>query len=236
MSLEVQIVDFNKKYEMDIKDFDNMSVKYDNEAQKLLFEKVLVCKMYGVDYKLETETDPQTNEITTTIKYTNYSRIEFKIMFGSGAQQKGVIPKGVFGLVNDFKAYVDDNGTEKLKVDIADPYMFIFAHRTADLGGTDINLLRAHKVIQIPNTHFVTGDKTAEGFKAWGLYAGSSTTDVEYCILGFNKSAESTQWHFYLPSNSYCLEGRTEDIIDLGSDYQGYFDIELPAIETNPEP
>ena len=233
MSLEVQIVDFNKKYEMDIKDFDNMSVKYDNEEQKTLFERVLVCKMYGVDYKLvPSATNPDSYEI----EYTNYSRIEFKIMFGSGAQQKGVIPKGVFGLVSDFKAYVDENELEKVKVDIADPYMFIFAHRTADLGGTDVNLLRAHKVIQIPNTHFVTGDKTAEGFKAWGLYAGSSDTDTEYCILGFNKSAQSTQWHFYLPSNSYCLEGRTEDIIDLGSEYQGYFDIELPSIETNPEP
>ena len=233
MSLEVQIVDFNKKYEMDIKDFDNMSVKYDNEAQKILFERVLVCKMYGVDYKLTPST---TNTDSYDIEYTNYSRIEFKIMYGSGAQQKGVIPKGVFGLVNDFKAYVVENGQEKLKVDIADPYMFIFAHRTADLGGTDTNLLRAHKVIQIPNTHFVTGEQSAEGFKAWGLYAGSSASDVDYCILGFNKSAQSTQWHFYLPSNSYCLEGRTEDIIDLGSEYQGYFDIELPAIETNPEP
>ena len=149
MSLAVQRVDFNKKYEMDIKDFDNMSVKYDNEEQKILFEKVLVCKMYGVDYKLVPST---TNTDSNDIEYTNYSRIEFKIMFGSGAQQKGVIPKGVFGLVNDFKAYVDENGQEKLKVDIADPYMFIFAHRTADLGGTDVNLLRAHKVIQIPKS------------------------------------------------------------------------------------
>lgn len=126
MSLEVQIVDFNKKYEMDIKDFDNVSVKYNDSTQKDLFEKVLVCKLYGVDYKLETETDPQTNEITTTIKYTNYSKIEFKIMYGSGAEQKGVIPKGVFGLVNDFKAYTRVDETETVKVDIADPYIFFF--------------------------------------------------------------------------------------------------------------
>lgn len=45
MSLEVQIVDFNKKYEMDIKDFDNVSVKYNDSTQKDLFEKVLVSNL-----------------------------------------------------------------------------------------------------------------------------------------------------------------------------------------------
>ncbi len=224
--MEVQIVDYNKEYEMDLTGYDVLSVKYETETQKSMFERVLICKLYGIDYTINA-IQPSGLEITLT----NYNRIEYNIWYGNGAEAQGDVTKCIFGIVSGFKAYKTATSTEP-KVKVEAPYMFIFAHKTAkDDKETDVNTLRAHKIIVIPNSHSVDppGTNVQEGFSGCGLFAGDS--GIEYCILGFKK--ESNQWYFYLPSYSYCLEGRTENIVNLGEGYQGKFKVEIPVIETS---
>ena len=224
--MEVQIVDYNKEYEMELTGYDVLSVKYETDTQKSMFERVLICKLYGIDYTINA-IQPTGPEIT----FKNYDRIEYNIWYGNGAEAQGDVTKCIFGIVSGFKAYKTATSAEP-EVKVEAPYMFIFAHKTAkDDKETDVNTLRAHKIIVIPNSHNVDppGAEVPEGFSGCGLFAGDSGN--EYCILGFKK--ESNQWYFYLPSYSYCLEGRTENIVNLGEGYQGKFKVEIPVIETS---
>ena len=225
--MEVQIVDYNKEYEMDLTGYDVLSVKYDTEIQKTMFEKVLICKLYGIDYTITATED------SPVINLTNYNKVEYKIWYGNGAEAQGDVTKCIFGIVSGFKAYKTATSTEA-EVKVEAPYMFIFAHKTAkDDKETDVNTLRAHKIIVIPNSHNVDppGATVPVGFSGCGLFAGDSNSGDNYCILGFKK--ESNQWYFYLPSYSYCLEGRTENIVNLGENYQGKFKVEIPQVETS---
>ena len=249
--LEVQFVEYNKQYELELKDFDALNVKYDTMDQKHLFEQVLICKLYGLLYTLDT-----TGEVPI-LNIENYKRLEYCICYGSGNENKGDINKCIFGIVSGFKAYkeIDDYSEtpadDKPAINVADPYMFIFAHRTASGNGesavSESNVLRVHKIIKIPNSHVVNPLKTTwtkgtgsneedefnveevTGFNACGLFAGSTANDVNYCIVGIkNENVQGNDWRFYLPTYSYCLEGRTENILDLGENYAGKFKISIP--------
>lgn len=217
---EVQIVNYNKQYEINLNDHDILSVEYDSKEQKDMFEKVLICKIYGIKYTLSTTPE--------SISYDNYNRIEYNIFYGSGSEPQGDVSKCIFGIVSGFKAYKTETSTEA-EVKIEAPYMFIFAHKTAKNDDeTDVNVLRIHKIIIIPNSHSVDppGTVIPEGFSGCGLFAGDN--GIEYCILGFKK--ENSDWYFHLPSYSYCLEGRTENIINLGNDYKGKFKVAMPVL------
>lgn len=250
-TLEVQFVEYNKQYELELERFDALNVKYDTAAQKHLFEQVLICKLYGLLYTLDT------SGTTPTLQITNYEKLEYKIEYGSGNENKGDINKCIFGIVSGFKAYKTTNDTDAA-VSVADPYMFIFAHKSESGSGNDVipqsNILRVHKIIKVPNSHVIeplqttwskgTGTdgsdefkvKERAGYMGCGLFAGTNDGDTSYCIVGIkNDNVQSnTEWHFYLPTYSYCLEGRTENILNLGEGYNGKFKISIPEKPADP--
>ena len=125
-------------------------------------------------------------------------------------------------------------------VEIKDMYFFIFAHKTGDQEMNEVNQnqLRVYKVLKMDNTHIVdpmTHIPTScwgnsNGYTDCGLFAGSVSSDTNDCILGFKYEDKEEQWYFYLPTLSYCLEGRTEDMINFGENYKGYFKINLPKL------
>lgn len=225
--MEVQIVDYNREYELDLTDYSQLGVTYENVTQKELFEKVLVCKLYGIEYALEPSSDQNS---LPTLSYTNYTDISYNITYGNGAEDQGDVTKCIFGIINKFTATGKPSNIKSLNIE--DTYMFLFAHK--DIPGNDngINTLRAHKVIVIPNSHIVDPQTIpADGYNACGLFAGEDANGVDNCILGFKKDdVQSNQWYFYLPSYSYCLEGRTQNIINLGENYSGKFKVNLPTI------
>lgn len=249
-ALEVQFVEYNKQYELELEDFDALNVKYDTVDQKHLFEQVLICKLYGLLYTLDT------TGATPTLQITNYDKLEYRILYGSGNENKGDINKCIFGIVSDFKAYKTTDDTDAA-ISVEDPYMFIFAHKSESGTGENIvpqsNILRVHKIIKVPNSHVVNPVKTTwskgtgangedefntedrTGFNACGLFAGTNSGDVSYCIVGFkNENVQGTDWHFYLPTYSYCLEGRTENILNLGENYAGKFKVSIPEEPADP--
>lgn len=246
--LEVQFVEYNKQYELELEGFDALNVKYDTMDQKHLFEQVLICKLYGLLYTLETTGEGEA--AVTTLQITNYDKLEYRILYGSGNENKGDINKCIFGIVSDFKAYKTENEALQVAVEVEDPYMFIFAHKSESGSGENVvpqsNILRVHKIIKVPNSHVLNPLKTTwtkgtngeddvfaveqvTGFNACGLFAGTGSNDTNYCIVGFkNENVQGADWHFYLPTYSYCLEGRTENILNLGENYAGKFKVSIP--------
>ena len=254
-TLEVQFVEYNKQYELELKEFDALNVKYDTIDQKHLFEQVLICKLYGLLYTLDT------SGTTPTLQITNYKKLIYKIDYGCGNETNGDFNKCIFGIVSGFKAYKEKEdysetaASDKPAINVADPYMFIFAHKSESGSGNDIipqsNILRVHKIIKVPNSHVVEpiqttwtkGDaqefttNTRVGYMGCGLFAGQTANDTSYCIVGIkNDNVQSnTEWHFYLPTHSYCLEGKTENILNLGDNYAGKFKISIPEEPAAPD-
>ena len=219
---EIQIVTYNKKYELDLKDFSNAVINFTDENPKSLFEQVLMCKIFGIKYTL--------TDNTLTMDY--YSDLYYKLMYATG-NDEGDTKKCLFGIVSNFKAKGKKIGSgndtyNDLQID--GPYFFIFAHKDAITGDNPSDakdILRVHKIVNCPNTHFV---EAAANAKKCGLFAGPTGTDTD-CIFGFSTTKpENVDIDvFYLPSFSYCLEGRTKNIITLPTDYDGFFKINEPT-------
>ena len=233
--LEVQIVDYKKDYQMNLEGYNQLEVNYEDDVEKKLFENILACKIYGIDHTV--------NEQTREIEYTYYDEIEYSITYGAGATTQGDIPKCIFGLINNFKGIRStskkSSGSQPVNVEIKDMYFFIFAHKTGDQEMNEVNQnqLRVYKVLKMDNTHIVDPMShiptscwgNSNGYTDCGLFAGVGN-DTNDCILGFKYKDDEEQWYFYLPTLSYCLEGRTEDMINFGENYKGYFKINLPKL------
>lgn len=233
--LEVQIVDYKKDYQMNLEGYNQLEVNYEDDVEKKLFENILACKIYGIDHTV--------NEQTREIEYTYYDEIEYSITYGAGATTQGDIPKCIFGLINNFKGIRSTSKKSSgspVNVEIKDMYFFIFAHKTGDQEMNEVNQnqLRVYKVLKMDNTHIVDPMShiptscwgNSNGYTDCGLFAGSVSNDTNDCILGFKYDDKEEQWYFYLPTLSYCLEGRTEDMINFGENYKGYFKINLPKL------
>ena len=222
-NLQVQVTQYNKKYEMDLSTYDKLKIEFSNSVEKEIFEKILVCKMYGITYKMV-----ESDNVVTGIEYDFYSEVTYKIFYGYGNDTKGDVSKCLFGFVHDFVAKGKTTETGVVPdISIPDPYLFIFAHRTGSNDGVpDENMLRAHKVIVSDNLKFFEG--LSYESPCYGLGVEKENGQGAQVILGFSRNKERTYWEFYLPQYSYCLEGRSENIINLGENYQGTFKVVLP--------
>lgn len=220
---EIQIVTYKRRYELDLKDFSNAVINFTDENPQSLFEQVLMCKIFGIKYNL---TD-------NTLSMDYYSKLSYNLMYATG-NDVGDTKKCLFGIVSNFKATGAKIGSSNDTYDdleIKGPYFFIFAHKDAVTGANPSDakdILRVHKIVNCPNTHFVDA---AANSKKCGLFAGPTGTDTD-CIFGFfTAKIENVDTDvFYLPLWSYCLEGRTKNIITLPTDdYDGFFKINEPV-------
>lgn len=223
--LEVQTVNYSREYELDLGDYNQLDLSFQSEEDRKLFEDVLICKIYGISYKLTGESTigsirgKHCNTHTVAVAFDLYDRIEYGLMYGSGAESRGDVSKCVFGITHDFKAYKNNS----VVLSIPEPYFFVFAHRDGLDGEADRNVLRAHKIMAIPNSEFIFDPDTAKKGN-YGLVTKHTTPSM---ILGFNWT--ETYLYFHLPQRSYCLEGRSEDVIDMGDAYPGKFKVVLPT-------
>ena len=218
---EIQIVTYKRRYELDLKDFSNAVINFSDENPQNLFEQVLMCKIFGIKYTLT----------GNTLSMEYYSNLYYNLMYATG-NDTGDTKKCLFGIVSDFKATGKKIGSSNdtyndLQID--GPYFFIFAHKDAITGTNPSDakdILRVHKIVDCPNTHFV---KAAANAKKCGIFAGPTGTDTD-CVFGFftTKIENVDTDVFYLPLWSYCLEGRTKNIITLPTEYDGFFKINEP--------
>lgn len=253
---EIQITTYNKQYMLDLKDFANASISFGDpnsdaaayNAAKSLFETTLLCKIFGIEYTATKDSD----ENITAIKMTYYKSLKYNMMYATG-NDDGDTRKCLVGIVSNFQAIgrqatdaqdaVTDpytaNSQEKVDIkslNIPGPYFFLLAHKDATTGTNakpQENILRVHKIVKCPNTHFVDA---AVGTATCGLFSGLSAPSTEVdCIFGFFniKINSDTVGIFYMPYNSCCLEGRSKEIISLpepSGGYPGYFKVTTPFI------
>lgn len=256
---EIQITTYNKQYSLDLKDFANASLSFGDDPAattyknaKELFETTLLCKIFGIEYTATKDT----SENITAIKMTYYKSLKYKMMYATG-NDDGDTKKCLVGIVSDFQAIgreatdtedaVDDpytaNSQEKVNIEslnIAGPYFFLLAHKDATTGTNakpEENILRVHKIVKCPNTHFVAAkDATVTCGLFSGLNAPQGNDPEKDCIFGFFnvKINSDTVSVFYMPKNSCCLEGRSKEIISLptpsSGSYPGYFKVSIPFI------
>ena len=223
---EIQKVTYNKDYSLDLSDFDPLDLNFGADADtaaaaKTLFEKTLLCKIYGIEYTLEKDS----SNVVTNIQIPYYYKFDYKIMYAVG-DDDGDTRKCLFGIVSNFKAtgnigvpspYNSNARVDITSLDIEKPYFFILAHRNATTGDNAVpakDILRVHEIVTCPNTHFVSVEEANS--TNCGLFGGP--IGETSCIFGFFKTKEKSadtveKQFFYLPSNSYCLQGRTKDII-----------------------
>lgn len=244
---EIQITTYNKEYTLNLENFANASLSFGDtidENAKALFEKTLLCKIFGIEYNFTKNSDNKIIDID--IAY--YKSLKYNMMYAIG-NDDGDTKKCLFGIVSNFKATgkteTDDPYSESTtKVNIKDleiegPYFFILAHKNATEGTNatpEKDILRVHKIVQCPNTHFVAAK---EGTTTCGLFGGPVAPSSEKdCIFGFFNikiGSDNTDTDvFYMPMNSCCLEGRSREIINLPfpaqGGYPGYFKVTKPFI------
>ena len=167
-------------------DFANASISFgDSEEQdtyndaKSLFEKTLLCKIFGIEYDFTKDA----SQNITGIEMTYYNSFTYKMMYATG-NDDGDTKKCLFGIISNFvatgKSSVENPyGTTPSTVAIENlsiegPYFFILAHRDATTGTEakpEENILRVHKIVQCPNTHFVAAKV---GTTTCGLFSGST--------------------------------------------------------------
>ena len=173
--------------------------------------------------------------------------LKYKIMYAVG-NAGGDTKKCLFGIVSNFQAtgktgatnpYDSSNTCNITSLNIEKPYFFIFAHKDGSTGANAVpakDILRVHEIVTCPNTHFVSVytkdiNGTATVMPNCGIFGGPDKENT--CVFGFFKTKEKegdtdeTQF-FYLPTNSYCLQGRTKDIIktlDEGETLSGRFKV-----------
>ena len=210
-TVEIQKVVLNRQYTLDLKDFDDAILDFSGEGDnaveinKLNFEVALVSKIFGLEY----------TQSETGITFKRYDTLSYKIMYAQG-NGAGVTKKCIFGIVSAVKAKIKNTTDEYFEP--KKPYMFIFAHKETENAEDSQNVLRVHEIVSIPNSHFVDAEQDGT---ACGLFAGPSANT--HCILGFNKVDNKD--YFFLPKHSFCLEGKTQEIIDLGEGYAGKFEV-----------
>lgn len=238
---EIQKVTFNREYKLVLTDFDEAALKFGegqspDAALQKYFEDTLVAKIFGL------ERDPDVNG---QVAFKRYSNLKYKIMYAAG-NDGGDTKKCIFGIVSDVDATIKPDlvGTGKPSAFIPEKkYMFVFAHKSEDSTTTPTtsaqNILRVHEIVDIPNTHFVSASN-ATGTPAvpntvCGLFAGpapAAGSAEANCILGFfaaKKTGETTDTQFfYLPTKSYCLEGKSLDFLNLPDPYTGRFEVSTP--------
>ena len=220
----VQITTYNRKYKLDLSNFNEpeFSTETGNTAND--FAKAIVNKIFVTTDNGPTET---INTIVTSCKMT----------YGIGVRGTGESPtepseinKCIFGVISDIELKTASSGGNSImKLPEDAYYIFIFAHKDKIDEDTSIqqkaeperNILRVHKIIKIPNT-ILSNDvkRTGDGEDSdisHGLFCNGK------CIVGIVSAANDNDATFYLPSNSYCLEGRTQDIIKLSQNYSGSF-------------
>ena len=210
-TVEIQKVVLNRQYTLDLKDFDDAILDFSGEdetttaSNKSNFEIALVSKIFGFEY----------TQSETAITFKRYDNVSYKIMYAQG-NGAGVTKKCIFGIVSAVKAKIKNTTDEYFEP--KKPYMFIFAHKEAENAEDSQNVLRVHEIVSIPNSHFVDAEQDGT---ACGLFAGPTANT--HCILGFNKVDNKD--YFFLPKHSFCLEGKTQEIIDLGDEYAGKFEV-----------
>lgn len=222
---DVQITTYNRKYKLDLSKFNEPELGTDTAND---FAKAIVEKIFATSTTNGTPTAPPYTTVTS-----------YKMTYGIGVRGTGEsatdpseINKCIFGVISDveLKTTGDSataNSVMKLPADAY--YIFIFAHKDAIQADASIqqkaeperNILRVHKIIKIPNTT-LSNDVKRTGTNedadiSHGLFCNGK------CIVGIVSATDNNDATFYLPSNSYCLEGRTQDIIKLSQNYGGSF-------------
>lgn len=227
---EIQKVTFNREYKLDLTDFDDATLSFGNDsstpeekaAAQKYFEDVLVAKIFGLE-----RTDDGT---TGSVTFKRYSSLEYKIMYAPGNEEGSDTKKCIFGIVSDVKAAA--TGTN-LAFEPGKKYMFIFAHKSEDTNATPAtaaqNILRIHEIVDIPNTHFVAASQDLSNGKSCtcGLFAGpvapTAPATETNCVLGFFD--DNDVQYFYLPTKSFCLEGKSLDFLSMPDPYTGRFKV-----------
>lgn len=254
-----QIVDYNKKYQINLDGFDDIqtefktitikSTEFTAQENKELFEKALICKIYGIDYII--------NDKELTCKFTD---ICYHLYYGKPKQStdkpiNNDMLNCYIGIVSDFSAKYKDSANTTQTLTISDPYLFVYAHKTADDPIDNEDILRVHKIVKIPNSKFITKmDRAENKLSTIGLVT-DSTNPLTLVGVNFTKNASGavrrttkkstfksgsssgngngalTEGVFYLPEYSYLLEGRTQHLFNFPSTYTGCFDIQLIGLE-----
>lgn len=248
---EIQKVNFNREYKLDLTGFDAAALSFvanedlglDATQARTYFEDILVARIFGLELALDTNKKVVIDTTTHRVTFVRYSSLKYNIMYAPGNGSDDT-KKCIFGIVSDVIATINRGAPDKFQPD--KKYMFVFAHKpaypNADPATPEKNILRVHEIVDIPNTHFVSAknDTAASGSTPasvnteCGLFAGSvaptAPNTEANCILGFfavneETTSETKTQFFYLPINSYCLEGKSKDFIDLGTDYTGRFKV-----------
>ena len=220
----VQITTYNRKYKLDLSKFNEPEFGTDDGNTADDFAKAIINKIFVTTNDGPTET---INTIVTSCKMTYGIGVRGT---GESATEPSDINKCVFGVISDIElSSASSGGNSIMKLPEDAFYIFIFAHKDKIEEDTSIqqkeeperNILRVHKIIKIPNTtlcHDVKRTGTDEDVDiSHGLFCNGK------CIVGIVSAVNDNDATFYLPSNSYCLEGRTQDIIKLSQNYGGSF-------------
>lgn len=224
MTTNVQIVTYNRKYQLDLSNFSVpvLPTWTDSNTEEIVnLEKAIIKKIFYSKF----DGDDITGIDTTVASYN--------IAFGVGKgdpSDTSDIDKCVFGIVSNVKL-VKASDTTKVIMELEpdDFYLFIYAYRKAVQANESLNIkgveekniLRVHKIIKIPNTKFITDlSLNDDSDLSYGLFCQNN------CIVGICKQDSTSNAEFFLPSNSYCLEGRTQNILNLGDKYKGKFTLD----------
>lgn len=219
----------------------------EGEARRY-FEDILVARIFGLELALDSNNKIVLNT-SKRVTFVRYSNLSYSIMYAPGNGSPDT-KKCIFGIVSNVIATINPTYSSVTgapdKFQPGKRYMFVFAHKpaypNANPATPEKNILRVHEIVDIPNTHFVSAkdDTPASGTTPavinteCGLFAGSvaptAPNTEANCILGFfaaneETTSETKTQFFYLPINSYCLEGKSKDFIDLGTDYTGRFKV-----------
>ena len=252
-----QIVDYNKKYQINLDGFDDIqtefktitinSTEFTAQENKDLFEKALICKIYGINYTI--------NNKDLVCKFSD---ISYHLYYGKPKQStdkpiSNDMLNCYIGIVSDFSAKYQDSKNTTQTLTISDPYLFVYAHKTAEDPIDNEDILRVHKIVKIPNTKFITEMNKAENKVSTIGLVTDSTNPLTLVGVNFTKDASGavrrttkkstfrsgsgsgsgalTEGVFYLPEYSYLLEGRTQNLFNFPTTYTGCFDIQLIGLE-----
>ena len=217
-------INYLRDYKLEEGELDNLKIEYNSAEDKESFELALLNRIWNTK-------QTELSNYTITVGQDTYT-----VKYRYGVNKDNVVGNSskIFGITHAQR--IVDNKPEVYKA-----YFFVYAY--SELNGKGI--LRIHEIIKTSNYYIYYYEGSSESSYSpgtwYGLYHVNIRNEVPnnfrtyMPLLGFKAETDSTgsvtRHLFHLPVKSFCFQGRHENIVDLGENYEGKFEILNPSIK-----